>query len=67
MKAPQNIAPDVSTIYHMDSSELNEVNDRIARHGWVLLTIVIERIAARDGIGFQDKETYVLGLRRDAP
>lgn len=58
-----NPPPDVSAIQHYCRDEINEVNDRINRHGWVLLGILITRNVSENG-SFADDETYILGLPR---
>jgi hypothetical protein len=55
--------PDVSCIQKFDSRELNEVNDRLMHHGWVLLGILHTRDIA-DGGSFTDSETYIIGMKR---
>jgi hypothetical protein len=57
-----NPPPDVSRIYTMDSTEINDVNDRL-RRGWVLLAVLVEREVSEKG-SFTDKEFYVLGMKR---
>ena len=54
--------PDVVKIERLPAAQLSEVNDRISRHGWVLLQILVER-RVTDG-SFRDYETYVIGLKR---
>lgn len=59
---PVGIMPDVQAIQRIPGSELNEINDRISRGGWVLLQILVERVAKNKT--FQDQETYIIGLKR---
>lgn len=59
----QFLTPDVSCVQVFPHSEQNEVNDRIARHGWVLLGILVTRDVADDG-SFRDQESYVIGMKR---
>ena len=59
----QFITPDVECVQVFPYSEQNEVNERIARHGWVLLCILVTRDFADNGT-FRDRESYVIGLKR---
>ena len=59
----QFLTPDVEGVQVFPDSEQNEVNDRIARHGWVLLCILVTREVADDG-SFRDRESYVIGMKR---
>ena len=62
LEAPLSTPPDVSCIQKFESSDLNEVNDRLIHHGWVLLGILVTR-AGELGT-FRDRETYILGKKR---
>jgi hypothetical protein len=59
-----NPPPDVDAIQTYDYRSINEVNERIKSHGWVLLGILIEREVDSKG-NFTDHPEYILGHRRD--
>jgi hypothetical protein len=69
MKLPMKIetqigpTPDVSCVQVFPHSQQNEVNDRLARQGWILLGILVTREVSEDG-SFCDFESYVIGMKR---
>jgi len=57
---PNWTPPDVECIQKFGDRQQDEVNERMKRHGWVLLGILYERKVQEDG-SFKDSPTYILG------
>jgi len=62
-KLPVTPPPDVSAIQEFEYRELNEVNDRLKRDGWVLLAVLVNREVDEAG-NFNDIPSYLLGYPR---